>query len=387
MRPKKPIFFDERRGVYRGRFHEITSSGGDAVKRDLLPAEVANWTETAAGRRRRRSPEARDRRLRDRYREVLRELLAARAASASERPARALRVSEAAQEWLDEVSAVRDAQTARHYSVSVSLLIEALGDFALDRVPRNLGGAFCEFLRNRGNSDATINSRVREVKGFLAWAFRAGLLEREPRITGVREARRSPGVLDAGQLLAVLARIEDALGSAKSDRMRVSALNQRRAWWMLRHTGMRGGEVRALPLAHIGPDAVLIRDVPDAGFRVKGRREAVVPVAPALAEFLRADLAERRPHERWFLDTGDGALQWADTNAMSRPFSRHFRALGIEGVKPLHGFRASVASQLLNSGASPVAVQALLRHANIQTTMGYHNPDGLDLAGLLDAHL
>jgi integrase len=183
---------------------------------------------------------------------------------------------------------------------------------------------------------------------------------------------------------AVLERIEENLAAARNEGQRVSALNQIRLWFMLRHTGMRGGEVRALPLAHISADAVSIRDVPDAGFRIKGRKEAILPLAPALKEFLGADISGRGPYERWYLDTGNGQLQWADTTAMARPFSRHFAELGFDAVKPLHGFRASVATLLLNQGASPVLVMKLLRHSSISTTMSYHNPDSLDVSRLLD---
>ena len=156
---------------------------------------------------------------------------------------------------------------------------------------------------------------------------------------------------------------------------------------MLRYTGMRGGEVRTLPLAHIASDAVLIRDVPEAGFTVKGRREAVVPISSALRGFLDEDLPGRGAGEKFYLDDGAGNPHWQEGTAMAKTFKRQLSALGITGVKPLHGFRATLASRLLNAGASPVAVQALLRHNNLQTTLGYHNADLLDVAGLLEGRL
>jgi len=368
------VILDRSRAMYRGRFHD------DGVKRDLMTQELAEYEISASGKRRRRSEEQRVQLLLARYEEVGSLL----ASELETRNTAKLRLSEAIQEWLDEIGGLREEKTVRNYSIAASHFLEALGDFRLNSPPRGLSGRYVQFLGSRQNSDGTINSRIRVMQGFFTWAYREGLTPRPVRLQGVRSTRKPPGVLSPEQMGAVLERIEENLATARNEGQRTSALNQRRIWFMLRHTGMRGGEVRALPLAHISADAVAIRDVPDAGFRVKGRKEAILPLAPALKEFLGADISGRGPFERWYLDTGNGQLQWADTTAMARPFSRHFAALGFEAVKPLHGFRASVATLLLNQGASPVLVQKLLRHSSITTTMSYHNPDSLDVSRLLE---
>ncbi|MEC8545141.1 MAG: hypothetical protein VXY89_16490 [SAR324 cluster bacterium] len=49
----------------------------------------------------------------------------------------------------------------------------------------------------------------------------------------------------------------------------------------------------------------------------------------------------------------------------------------------MHGFRAAVVNELLRQGASPVHVQRLLRHEDLSTTMGYLDPDALEIENLV----
>ena len=49
----------------------------------------------------------------------------------------------------------------------------------------------------------------------------------------------------------------------------------------------------------------------------------------------------------------------------------------------MHGFRAVVVTELLRQGASPVHVQLLLRHEDLSTTMGYLDPDALEIENLV----
>ena len=49
----------------------------------------------------------------------------------------------------------------------------------------------------------------------------------------------------------------------------------------------------------------------------------------------------------------------------------------------MHGFRAALVIELLRQGAIPVHVQWLLRHEDLSTTMGYINPDTLEIENLV----
>ena len=58
---------------------------------------------------------------------------------------------------------------------------------------------------------------------------------------------------------------------------------------------------------------------------------------------------------------------------MTQTFDRIQRRLGIQGVKPLHGFRAFVATQLLQNGVDVSIVRDILRHKELTTTLSYLN--------------
>ena len=83
------------------------------------------------------------------------------------------------------------------------------------------------------------------------------------------------------------------------------------------------------------------------------------------------------------LDKGDGQRYWAHLNELTASMSFVQTKCDCRGPKPLHRFRAGVAAELLRQGASPVHVQRLLRHEDLSTTMGYLDPDALEIKNLV----
>ena len=49
----------------------------------------------------------------------------------------------------------------------------------------------------------------------------------------------------------------------------------------------------------------------------------------------------------------------------------------------MNGFRAALVTELLRQGVCPVHVQRLLRHEDLSTTMGYLDPDALEIENLV----
>ena len=95
------------------------------------------------------------------------------------------------------------------------------------------------------------------------------------------------------------------------------------------------------------------------------------------------EVNSRQPKEQWFLDDGQGKLAYTSETHLARPFSEINRALGIDGVKPLHGIRASVITHLLELGNEITLVQKLARHTLITTTKGYQNTARQSTVGLV----
>ena len=93
----------------------------------------------------------------------------------------------------------------------------------------------------------------------------------------------------------------------------------------------------------------------------------------SINKFISEDLKLRDKQEVYFCDNGAGLPQWSSVNQMGKTFDRICNRLGIDGVKPLHGFRAFVATKLLQNGVDVSLVRDILRHKELSTTLGYLN--------------
>ena len=105
-----------------------------------------------------------------------------------------------------------------------------------------------------------------------------------------------------------------------------------------------------------------------------------MPISDDLAAFLTKDLKDRGTDEVYYLDNGYGAIYFKYEDSLTHAFRKHLRELGIKGVKPLHGFRATVASRLINLYAVDIShVKEILGHSDISTTLLYKDPDMVPL--------
>ncbi len=80
------------------------------------------------------------------------------------------------------------------------------------------------------------------------------------------------------------------------------------------------------------------------------------------------------------MDIGRGKHYFKFADNLTASFKKHLNKLGVKGIKPLHGFRATVASRLLNEENYDISnVRDLLGHSDIMTTLGYKKKDLLTL--------
>ena len=109
---------------------------------------------------------------------------------------------------------------------------------------------------------------------------------------------------------------------------------------------------------------------------VKSRAKEKVNLTPKLLEFFKNDLAKRNPEEVWFLDNGFGSNYYSDPGSITKAFRRIMDQLGIKGVKPTHGFRATVITELCK--VNPLFGQQLARHQDIKTTIEHYYDGSTD---------
>jgi site-specific recombinase XerD len=137
------------------------------------------------------------------------------------------------------------------------------------------------------------------------------------------------------------------------------------AWFLLMlHSGLRTGEVRHLKLKDIEWEARRVRIE-----QSKGLKDRLVPLSEATIRALKEYLAARGPVD---------ALPETVFVFRHAPLSKSYcaerlRTYGARcGVKATpHQLRHSCATLLLNSGAPVLAVQMILGHKQIDTTLGY----------------
>ena len=381
MRPKKKFSKVMRNGVelWRARFHELEDNGY-IPKRDLATVQEVLIKKTARGSKQRSDIEQANEL--NRLYEIKRDQIIK---GTEKKPDRSF--SGITDEWLDFVAKYRDEKTASNYKRTRDIFLEAMRK---DEKPEPKHFTrFTEELKSRGIVDESVNSYLRELSAFFGWAHEQGIYfnedKRKVTVKMLRTTLKEMGIYTDEQIEAIRKRIEFLLAEARDDR-KIGFVNEMRVFCLVNLTGMRGGEIHSLKLAdiNIGESTIRIRDCKITGFRVKGRREESVPINNELAKFLVADLTNRNHGEKWYLDAGDGSLMWKNENEMSKRFKRHQIALNIKGVKPVHGFRATVCTKLLKSGMSPVKVQNLLRHRRLETTLKYLNTSVLSAAEVVE---
>ena len=384
MAEKKQTRRDERRQMFMGIYYEFILPSGKPKIVDLISFEDLEWDKS--GSRRRRRTEVNQGMLLSKLREETLQKL-----SLNFERSNVVTLTKMIEKYISSKKLTVGNSSINQYKACLKHFVDAIGDFDLESPPEELDEKFLQYLQRRDMSNESINSNVRQVQSFFIWCDNKKVTKERIQLKGTDVTDKVPDTFSDAQMDSLLGLIEEHLAEAgENEYKRISAINQRRALFMLRYSGARAGEIISLPLDRIsvfnadmldvdGLQQFLIADVPEIGFRVKGKHEAFVPIANTqLIDFLIEDLATRNPNEKWYLDNGQGDRQWNSVQTFGRPFDANLRKLGIKG-KRTHGFRATVISTLLNKGVPAVAVKTYVRHKHLSTTLGYWSPDTSEL--------
>jgi site-specific recombinase XerD len=212
---------------------------------------------------------------------------------------------------------------------------------------------------------ATVNRRLAALRKFFLWAKGAGRITELPTdlVKGVPAASRAPKSLEKRDVDRLMRRAEQ--GGKKRD---IALL------MLLRHSGLRVGELCALRLADIEMSerkgAVTVRSG-------KGGKYRVVPLNADVRRALALYLAVRPrvTDDHLFLSQKGGGVQ---SQAVQRIVEKYAHQAGLEAVTP-HTLRHSFGKQLLDSGVDLVTVSTLLGHERLETTAIYTQPGPRDL--------
>jgi len=229
---------------------------------------------------------------------------------------------------------------------------------------------FLKQLRDREQKATSIARKVSALKQFYQFLIRENRLQDDPTlfIEAPVQAKKLPKALSPEATLALLQTVERGLDYQVNPELKTALQTRDRAMvYLLYATGVRVSELLTLTLPQLDTEAGLVR--------VMGKRskERMIPFAPVAGEFLIDYLTRARPLLRpecdiLFLGQHGESLT---RQAFWKTLRRFAAQAGITQALHPHMLRHTFATDLLRSGMNLRSLQALLGHADLQTTQIY----------------
>ncbi|MCU6710104.1 tyrosine recombinase XerD [Paenibacillus sp. J5C_2022] len=245
---------------------------------------------------------------------------------------------------------------------ALSLYLEAQGVECWDAVQRHHLSRFIHSLKEQGRKAATISRHIVSIRAFFQYMLTGGHLSGDPSIylEAPRWEKKPPAVLTEAETNALLEAPDPRSPAGKRDKAMLE---------LLYATGIRVSELVSLNLEHMHMTLGYIQCT-------SGMKERIVPFGRHAAAAVEVYLNEGR----------DGLLKGRSCDSalflnhlgtrMTRQgfwkmLKKYAREADIgEEITP-HTMRHSVAAHLLDHGADARAVQELMGHADIATTLKY----------------
>lgn len=261
--------------------------------------------------------------------------------------------------------------------------VTTLGDITPDTAT-----ADAERLRKLNKSARTRQERLTAIKGLTRWAWREGMIPADP-LAGVSKPNPEADRRRRRRMLSVEEwhRLEAAALSG-GDRLGMTGPMRAMLYATAIQTGLRANELRALRRSSLHLDSEKPFVVVEAG-RTKNRKVARQYVRPELAERLKAQAAMLTPGAPVFrlpspgcvakmlrADLKAARMAWLDEvknfpeQAAKRAESDFLLPKDHDGrVIDFHALRHTCGAWAAVGGASPKAIQTLMRHSQITLTM------------------
>jgi integrase len=276
------------------------------------------------------------------------------------------------QTWIKVSEVDRAERTVKHHYVPTSnKYIEFVGnhdilDICLDKIDRFKIG-----LKETGVSATTINIKLKTLKTFLNWCVDREYVAKIPKFEMIKTVKKLPNVLSNSDLNRLNSRI-DKLIKEGNDKRHQRFYNCHKRFLMIAiGTGCRLQEIFWLTWDKIDLKNSIIQIKSNVKFTVKEKKEKEKMLPGYVCEYLKNE-RNRFPDERYLFDDGRRNLIYSDPHALTVAFRRHFKELKIKGVKAVHGFRASFATNLKNElNTDNEIIKNLLGHSDIRVTEGY----------------
>ncbi len=294
-------------------------------------------------------------------------------------------VTQAKKLWLDSAGATCADNTLKTYSRSVELYIKACGNHPMEEYEESQYNKYLKYLnteaqyRGRDLSEASVHRHARQLRNFLLFCKDKQIIGHMERMKMPPLVKKDMKTLDIKDLHKIKRYLitQHSLAEMEGDSLKQRDMkNMLRAFMMATQIVARLGAIWSLQLQNIDLKSrmIYIRDNKDLKWKNKCRKWPDKPMNDELYQFLKKDLENRKPGERYYLDKGNGEPWYYDRSEISSFGTEIFQALGLPSIKPFHwGMRATMITELLLSGEDPYSVQHLADHDSIKTTMLYLN--------------
>lgn len=250
--------------------------------------------------------------------------------------------------------------TQANYRRATRALARVLGEAPLYTLSR---ATMIRYVQDRRRTvkPPTIAHEVQILGMVLSWARRRGWWQGQDPAELLRDLGIGSGTS------------RRALSHEETDALRATPMSDvfRLGFEACLSAGLRIGEAitrrwqdwdRTLGMLTIG-------DVPEIGYRPKGRRARAVPLTAGLSRLLtEAWMRAGQPKTGWILRTVGGE-RFCGPDRFEVQMAQACRTAGVDHA-PVHALRHTYGSRLIEAGVDLVTVSRILGHANTKITEG-----------------
>lgn len=241
--------------------------------------------------------------------------------------------------------------------------VHAQGVDDISTVQRHLISRYMLHLKEQGRKAATLSRHIVSVRAFFHYLTAQGLITSNPSIymEAPKQEKKPPSILSVAVTSTLLETPNSASTAGKRDKAMLE---------LIYATGIRVSELVALNIEHVNLQLEFIQCIGS------GLKERIVPfgrlAAEALTDYLdsgrSALVTDRESDSALFLNHLGTRLT---RQGFWKTIKKHAKEAGIHEEITPYTLRHSVAAHLLDNGADIRAVQELLGHADISTTLKY----------------
>jgi integrase len=386
-RKRKTLFKDTDRKILIGYFH--VDGINRAIRRDICTFEERDFKITKKGRNKKRTSEEREAFVAKRYESILIKII-------KEQAAKSLKgeiyktIKSISEEWLITVGNNKPTSTYLSYKRTIEYYLKSAGNYPIDAHEDHYADKFKKYLIKRNNSAFTITKHLRQLQIFFNWAKKKRKSKYWIKIEVENPTKKDMEIYSKSELKKMEKLIISKYYAANTEYRKMMFLNDLRAFYMFRDSGLRRGEVLFLPLKHIDlrKNLIEVRGNEEMNWQPKGYKIRDVSISDRLYQFLIDDIKSRSGDEKYYLDDTKGRPYLRTLDRMTTRFRKYCEELGIKQIKPrlkpLHGFRSTVLTNLDETGATAFQIAAIAGHSDISTTMKYVKSKQKPLKDALD---